>query len=86
MRRVGIVLLVALAAAGCGVRTRTVPGQAAPLTGTGSAPATTPATAATPAAFRSVSMTGLPARPSRVLDRYLAVWKRTTGDLLITTS
>ena len=46
MRRVGVVLLLALAAvAGCGTRSTTIPGAAAPLTGTGTAaPARTPAT------------------------------------------
>lgn len=52
MRRVGVVLLVAVAATGCTVRTETVPGPAAPLTATAS-----PATPA-PSAFRNVSMTG----------------------------
>jgi hypothetical protein len=71
MRRLPIVLLVAVAAAGCGVRTETVPGPAAPLTAsgtasgtpTGSPKPTTPATttpppSATPTTFRTVSMTG----------------------------
>lgn len=70
MRRVGVVLVVALAVTGCGVRTETVPGPAAPLTATGSPAATTPppGTGATPsgttpsgtspAGFRNVSMTG----------------------------
>jgi eukaryotic-like serine/threonine-protein kinase len=61
-RRAGIVLLVALAAAGCTVRTETVPGQAAPLTATGSpaptTPTPTPTPSATPTAFRTVTMTG----------------------------
>lgn len=57
MRRAGIVLLVALAAAGCAVRTETVPGPAAPLTRSGSAPATGPVPSGTPA-FRAVSMSG----------------------------
>ncbi|HEY6745032.1 MAG TPA: hypothetical protein VI357_04865 [Mycobacteriales bacterium] len=58
MRRVGVVLLVALAAAGCGVRTGTVPGSAAPLTRSGSAPSSGPRPSATPGAFRAVSMSG----------------------------
>jgi hypothetical protein len=59
-RRAGIVLLVALAATGCAVRTETVPGQAAPLTATGSPAATapTPTATPTPTAFRTVNMTG----------------------------
>lgn len=56
MRRVEVVLLVAVAATGCAVRTETVPGPAAPLTATAS-PAT-PAPGATPTAFRTVSMNG----------------------------
>jgi hypothetical protein len=56
MRRAGIVLLVAVAATGCAVRTETVPGPAAPLTATGSP--STPAPSATPTAFRTVSMIG----------------------------
>jgi hypothetical protein len=68
MRGVGVVLLVAVAVTGCGVRTGTVPGPAAPLTATASpttspttsptASPTTPASSTTPTAFRNVSMAG----------------------------
>lgn len=71
MRRVGVVLLLALATAGCGARTETVPGPAAPLTATGtptstqSAPSTpagtpsaSPAKTQAPADLRIVTMTG----------------------------
>ena len=60
MRRVGVVLVAALALTGCGVRTETVPGPAAPLTASPSttAPAGGTPTGPTPAGFRTVSMTG----------------------------
>jgi hypothetical protein len=49
VRRVVVVLLLALAgAAGCGVRSQTVPGAAAPLTATGTAGPTRPTPTPTP--------------------------------------
>jgi hypothetical protein len=72
VRRVGLVLVAALALTGCGVRTETVPGPAAPLTATPtptSSPTTSPTTSPTgspttqvpstsPGGFRNVSMNG----------------------------
>ena len=55
-RRLAIVLMVAVS--GCTVRTETVPGQAAPLTRSGSAPVPTSTPGTTPTAYRTVSMTG----------------------------
>lgn len=68
MRRVGVVLLAALAAAaGCATRPEVVPGNAAPITGSPTAAGAAPPTAATPtgsplpsvpADFRPLTMTG----------------------------
>lgn len=63
MRRIGVVLLLALAAAGCAIRPDVVPGNAAPITRSPAPAGSTPSTPAGSTASTTASPTGSPLPP-----------------------